>query len=182
MPRLPAWALAVLAVAALVAYLVVHGTGDGASGPERLPEAPAPPIPTAPSAEAPRPPREQAPRSPREQAPREQAPRGRAPDQRPASALDLEGIGDADEREAITAVVRAIDRGGPFAYRRDGVVFENREHRLAAQARGWWHEYTVPTPGEDDRGARRIVAGRDGELFYSRDHYRTFRRIRGPTR
>jgi ribonuclease T1 len=73
-----------------------------------------------------------------------------------------------------------VDRGGPFPYRRDGVVFMNREGRLPARERGYWHEYTVPTPGAQDRGARRLVVGREGEAYYTPDHYRTFRKIRGP--
>ena len=70
-----------------------------------------------------------------------------------------------------------VRRGGPFPYRRDGVVFENREHRLPARERGYYHEYTVPTPGSRDRGARRLISGHDGELYYSGDHYRTFQRV-----
>jgi ribonuclease T1 len=73
---------------------------------------------------------------------------------------------------------RLIDAGGPFPYRRDGVVFGNREHRLPAKPRGYYHEYTVPTPGARDRGARRIIAGSAQERYYTDDHYRTFRRIR----
>jgi ribonuclease T1 len=79
-------------------------------------------------------------------------------------------------REAIDAVA-LIRNGGPFPYARDGAVFGNRERRLPPHARGWYREYTVPTPGARDRGARRIVAGRDGTLYYTEDHYRTFRRI-----
>ena len=75
-----------------------------------------------------------------------------------------------------------IARGGPFPYRRDGVVFGNREQRLPAQARGYYHEYTVPTPGSKTRGARRIICGGDvqsiAECYYTNDHYQTFRRIR----
>ncbi len=79
-----------------------------------------------------------------------------------------------------------IKRGGPFPYRKDGVAFMNRERRLPAQPRGYYTEYTVRTPRSDDRGARRIVAGRggtgdpatSGEYYYTDDHYRTFRRIR----
>ncbi len=67
-----------------------------------------------------------------------------------------------------------IADGGPFPYDRDGAVFQNRERLLPAQARGWYHEYTVPTPGEDDRGARRIVTGRDGAAYWTPDHYETF--------
>ena len=79
------------------------------------------------------------------------------------------------EARRTVALIRA---GGPFPYSRDGVVFGNREHALPARRRGYYHEYTVPTPGARDRGARRIVAGESGELYYSDDHYRTFRRIR----
>jgi ribonuclease T1 len=71
-----------------------------------------------------------------------------------------------------------VDRGGPFPYRRDGVVFMNREGRLPQHGQGYWHEYTVPTPGSADRGARRLVVGRDGEAYYTGDHYRTFRKVR----
>jgi ribonuclease T1 len=79
-------------------------------------------------------------------------------------------------REAIETVA-LIRQGGPFPYERDGVVFNNREKRLPARERGWYREYTVKTPGARDRGARRIVAGRDGTLYYTDDHYRSFRRI-----
>ena len=65
-----------------------------------------------------------------------------------------------------------------FPYPKDGIVFGNREGRLPRAQRGYYHEYTVPTPGSRDRGARRIVAGKAGDLYYSDDHYRTFRRIR----
>jgi ribonuclease T1 len=70
-----------------------------------------------------------------------------------------------------------IEAGGPFPYSQDGVVFENRERRLPQHARGWYHEYTVPTPGEDDRGARRIITGQDDERFYTPDHYESFRQV-----
>lgn len=79
-------------------------------------------------------------------------------------------------REAIE-VIALIRKGGPFPHERDGVVFGNRERLLPARERGWYREYTVRTPGERTRGARRIVAGRDGTLYYSDDHYRSFKRI-----
>jgi ribonuclease T1 len=72
----------------------------------------------------------------------------------------------------------SIKRGGPFPYRRDGAVFRNRERRLPAREQGYYREYTVPTPGAKDRGARRIVAGRGSEYYYTDDHYDSFRRIR----
>lgn len=80
-----------------------------------------------------------------------------------------------------------IRQGGPFPYpHKDGSVFGNFERRLAPQSRGYYREFTVPTPGRQDRGPRRIVAGSgetgsvtaSGEYYYTADHYRTFRRIR----
>jgi len=80
--------------------------------------------------------------------------------------------------EAI-ATLQAINRGGPFPYSRDGVVFQNRERRLPERPRGYYHEYTVATPGEDDRGARRMITGGDPPevYYYSDDHYRSFRKV-----
>ena len=80
----------------------------------------------------------------------------------------------------VAETVELIRQGGPFPYSRDGSVFMSREGRLPEHERGYWHEYTVPTPGESDRGARRIVAGRGGELYYTADHYRTVVRLKEP--
>lgn len=71
-----------------------------------------------------------------------------------------------------------IDKGGPFPYERDDVVFGNFEKRLPIRERGYYREYTVRTPGVKHRGARRIVAGRNGERYYTDDHYRSFKRIK----
>ncbi len=87
-------------------------------------------------------------------------------------------IAVADLPPEARATLRLIDAGGPFPYKRDGVVFGNREHLLPNKPRGYYHEYTVPTPGARNRGARRIVAGREHDRYYSDDHYRSFRRIR----
>ena len=74
-----------------------------------------------------------------------------------------------------------IFRGGPFRYEKDGVVFGNRERLLPMEKRGYYHEYTVRTPGSRDRGARRIVCGgaptQPDNCFYTDDHYASFRRI-----
>jgi ribonuclease T1 len=81
-------------------------------------------------------------------------------------------------------VLERIAHGGPFEYRQDGSVFQNRERRLPAQPRGYYHEYTVETPGSRDRGARRIITGggipgesRPREYWYTDDHYRSFQRF-----
>jgi ribonuclease T1 len=79
-------------------------------------------------------------------------------------------------REARETIL-LIKAGGPFPYSRDGAVFGNREGRLPKRDRGYYREYTVRTPGARDRGARRIVAGKQGEFYYTDDHYRSFRRI-----
>jgi len=84
----------------------------------------------------------------------------------------------ADLPAQARETLERIAAGGPFPYLQDGRVFHNREKRLPPERRGYYREYTVATPGARDRGARRIVAGRGGEYYYTADHYRTFRRIR----
>ena len=74
--------------------------------------------------------------------------------------------------------IQLIRRRGPFPYERDGAAFGNFQQLLPVRERGYYREYTVPTPGEKSRGARRIVAGRDGALYYTDDHYQSFRRVR----
>lgn len=80
--------------------------------------------------------------------------------------------------EALTTLA-LIERGGPFPYRKDGTTFHNRERLLPQKPRGYYREYTVPTPGERTRGARRIVTGGTPPeiYYYTADHYRSFRRI-----
>lgn len=73
--------------------------------------------------------------------------------------------------------VARIQAGGRLRYARDGVVFVNGEGKLAHRRGGYYHEYTVSTPGESDRGPRRIIVGGAGELYYTVDHYASFRRI-----
>ncbi|MFI6149490.1 ribonuclease domain-containing protein [Streptomyces sp. NPDC051109] len=74
-------------------------------------------------------------------------------------------------------VLVLIDKGGPYPYRQDGTVFGNFEKVLPQQKRGYYHEFTVKTPGERDRGARRIVTGEGGEFYYTDDHYDTFKAV-----
>jgi ribonuclease T1 len=97
-----------------------------------------------------------------------------------------------EERKAVVALsdlpkqgqitYGLILQGGPFPYEKDGVVFGNRERQLPAQQRGYYREYTVPTPGSRDRGARRIVCGgkirvKPVACYYTDDHYASFRQI-----
>lgn len=78
--------------------------------------------------------------------------------------------------EARTTL-QLIDSGGPFPYSKDGAVFHNYEGVLPEKRDGYYHEYTVVTPGSSDRGARRVVTGSNGERYYSDDHYSTFKLI-----
>jgi len=99
-----------------------------------------------------------------------------------ATPENLPTVALADLPKEARAVDARIRSGGPFRYDRDGVVFGNRERLLPAQPRGYYREYTVPTPGAKNRGARRIVCGGPPKApdacYYTDDHYRSFRGIR----
>ena len=93
----------------------------------------------------------------------------------PDSGLPLVDLVALPPQAAETMAL--IGTNGPFAYRQDGAVFENRERILPGADRGYYHEYTVETPGSADRGARRIVVGNQGEAYWTDDHYASFWRI-----
>lgn len=112
-----------------------------------------------------------------------------APAGTPAATSSV-GAGGRDHPDDGLATVRAsdlpaearatmglIETGGPFPYHQDGSVFQNRERLLPRESAGYYHEYTVRTRGSADRGARRIITARDGTLYYTADHYDSFRRI-----
>ena len=78
----------------------------------------------------------------------------------------------------VADTLALIERDGPFPYpRNDGAVFHNNEHELPSEPGGYYREYTVTTPGSADRGARRLIAGKNGELYYTADHYASFVRV-----
>jgi ribonuclease T1 len=101
---------------------------------------------------------------------------GAAPTQGGVESLPVIAVAElpAEGRDTL----RAIKQGGPYAYPRDGVVFNNFERVLPERQRGYYHEYTVITPGANNRGVRRIVCGPLPECYYTADHYQTFKRIR----
>ena len=74
-------------------------------------------------------------------------------------------------------ILNLIRAGGPYRYSQDDQTFGNFERILPRRDRGYYREYTVPTPGEPDRGARRIVAGAGGDKYYTDDHYESFKFI-----
>jgi ribonuclease T1 len=79
--------------------------------------------------------------------------------------------------EAKTTL-KLIDKGGPFPYpQKDGSIFSNREGLLPNKPRGYYREYTIPTPGANNRGARRFIVGNQGEIYYTENHYQSFFRV-----
>lgn len=102
------------------------------------------------------------------------------PGQTPESAA-IPVVAVADLPVQARDVLRRIEQGGPFAYEKDGIVFGNYERILPTKRRGFYREYTVPTPGARNRGARRIVCGgakhHPEVCYYTHDHYASFRRI-----
>ncbi len=99
--------------------------------------------------------------------------------ERPSLPVEIDVRALPPEARDVLGQIRA---GGPFRYERDGVVFGNRERSLPRRPRGFYHEYTVRTPGLRTRGARRIVCGGSRQApevcYYTDDHYATFKRIR----
>lgn len=91
------------------------------------------------------------------------------------SGLPWVDLADLPPEAADT--VGLIDAGGPYPYDEDDGTFGNFEGILPDRPRGYYREYTVETPGSNDRGARRIVAGSEGELYWTADHYQSFERI-----
>ncbi|MEP6853128.1 MAG: ribonuclease domain-containing protein [bacterium] len=150
-----------LALLALLALLVIGYTVNAVRGDDRSPSGAASTRPTNSSAipvggtrPSPGPSTVSSPRRPR--------PPG-------AGAVALSALPDQ-----ARLTVDLILAGGPFPYSRDGVVFNNLEHHLPVHPRGYYREYTVPTPGESDRGARRIIVGRNGQYYYTGNHYDSF--------
>ncbi|MFI6940044.1 ribonuclease domain-containing protein [Streptomyces sp. NPDC050418] len=102
---------------------------------------------------------------------------GRTETAAPAWANGFVTVQEGELPAEARQTLRLIDEGGPFPYAKDGATFGNFERILPRQKRGYYREYTVRTPGERDRGARRIVTGRGGEFYYTDDHYDTFKAV-----
>ncbi len=150
--RLPGWVVVALVVAALaLVWGLTRSGGDPGAGPSAT-------VPTRSSAGA-------------------AASGGGTPSGRATPVSGLPTVAESalpDEADTTLAFIRA---GGPFPYEEDGGVFGNRERILPRQPGGYYREYTVETPGEGDRGPRRIIGGADGDLYWTTDHYASFRQI-----
>ncbi len=101
----------------------------------------------------------------------------RTPTVVPSTVDGLKTISPVNLPPEAQQTLALIDSGGPFPYSRDGIVFQNREGILPNKSASYYHEYTVVTPGSADRGARRLIAGSKGEIYYTDDHYVTFMRV-----
>ena len=145
--RLPGWVVVALVVGALVLLW-------GLARPDAdVPGAPTPVAPTSPAAP------------------------GGVSNRPPTPDSGLPTVAESelpDEADTTLALIRA---GGPFPYEEDDGVFGNRERILPPQRSGYYREYTVETPGQGDRGPRRIIGGADGDLYWTTDHYASFRQI-----
>ena len=102
------------------------------------------------------------------------APRAPAAAPAPANPSGLPEVKASELPAEARRTLALIARGGPYPYTRDGVTFGNFERILPRKSAGYYKEYTVRTPGESDRGARRIVAGQAGDKYYTPDHYNSF--------
>ncbi|MFJ4501813.1 ribonuclease domain-containing protein [Streptomyces sp. NPDC088864] len=92
-----------------------------------------------------------------------------------ASAASVGSVCYSDLPSQAHDTLDLVESGGPFPYSQDGTVFQNREGVLPSQDTGYYHEYTVITPGSPTRGARRVVTGEEyREDYYTADHYATF--------
>jgi ribonuclease T1 len=89
----------------------------------------------------------------------------------------LPGVGLADLPAQARQTLNLVDRGGPYPYPQDNTVFANQEGLLPSQPVGYYREYTVVTPGSADRGTRRLIVGADGDIYYTGDHYASFRQV-----
>lgn len=173
------------AVALLLGVALVAGcsSGSASSAPSANPAVPTDPTPTVTD---PTPIGPTSPTSPSASpTPPSETPPSSSPSNFPDSDLlapsvpttKLKTITIAQLPAEARSTLQTIKDGGPFPYPNDGVIFENREKRLPKQGFGFYHEYTVKTPGSSDRGARRIVTGADGSRFWTADHYQTFREV-----
>ena len=93
------------------------------------------------------------------------------------SDTNLSTISINDLPDEARDTIMLIQNGGPYPYKQDDTVFHNREGLLPRKSSGYYHEYTVKTPGSSDRGARRDIKGNGGEFYYTDDHYASFKRI-----
>ncbi|WP_454725803.1 MULTISPECIES: ribonuclease domain-containing protein [Cupriavidus] len=55
----------------------------------------------------------------------------------------------------------------------DSTTFNNNEGLLPQRPGSYYTEYVVPTLGVNGVGPQRIVTGKNSEVYYTPDHYKT---------
>ncbi|MEM7205997.1 MAG: ribonuclease domain-containing protein [Planctomycetota bacterium] len=168
-----------LVVLVLAAFGVIQLDGDGAAGTKSSSpgtnagtathEATPPATTTPPPATRSPPPQAQ------KTTPAEPDPEATAASE-PSSVMVRGPDGPVD----IGPTLERIEKGVKHSHRNDGSTFQNRERRLPIKARGYYREYVHPTPGQRGPGAQRVVLGKEGEIYYTPDHYRSFQRVPQP--
>lgn len=79
----------------------------------------------------------------------------------------------------LAKTVERVDAGRVLSeYRHDGIEFKNIERRLPSKPRSYYREWVHPTKGLRGPGPQRVLSGKEGELFYTWDHYSHFVKIR----
>ncbi len=150
--RLPAWVVVALVLAALaLVWGLTRSAGDPGAGPTAA-------VPTGTSTAV-------------------RSTGGGTPTGRATPVSGLPTVAESALPEEADTTLALIRAGGPFPYEEDGGVFGNRERILPRQRSGYYREYTVETPGEGDRGPRRIIGGAGGDLYWTTDHYASFRQV-----
>ena len=76
------------------------------------------------------------------------------------------GKGTIDVRSTINGI-----KNGSIPER---ATFMNTEQLLPIKEPGYYKEYVLPTPTTPKVGPQRIIRGRNGEMYYTPDHYRSF--------
>ena len=100
------------------------------------------------------------------------------------SASDTDFTEVTSEDLGLRSTLDRINRGERYSHRNDGSVFHNNPLRgtdvrlLPEKPDGYYKEYVHPTPGLRGPGPQRIVIGRNGEIYYTPDHYQTFIKIK----
>jgi ribonuclease T1 len=77
----------------------------------------------------------------------------------------------------LAPTIERVAAGRRLRFPNDGTTFQNRENRLPRRPPGYYREWVVPTPKEPGPGPQRLITGEGGEVWYTSDHYRSFRRI-----
>lgn len=84
----------------------------------------------------------------------------------------------SDATHKVEKTLDRIKRGEMDAHENDGTIFRNREQLLPKHDAEYYREYVYRPDGAESVGAERVIVGRDGDVYYTPDHYKSFQRIR----